>query len=109
MAGHEIYGQDKKYLTLPAAARLLGLSVKTLRREARAGSFPTYVAGGARRRVLLTEVRVWIDSGRSVPSTTNASAHASAVVDSVLAREKDSEAPRDRRSRAIAHDQEPPK
>ena len=98
--------QRPELISIPEASRLLGLSVKILHREARAGSFPTYTAGGTHRRVLLADLRMWIRSTRSVPSTIEASAHAEAVVDSVLAREKDSGTLRDRHRSAIAPGQE---
>ncbi len=41
MGNNERCKRDGDYLTLPAAARALGLSVKVLRRAARAGLFPT--------------------------------------------------------------------
>ena len=56
---------DVLYGTLPEAARRLGVSVKVLRREARAGAFPTYGAGtakGGRRRVRFAEVETWLRS-----------------------------------------------
>ncbi len=97
---------SREYLTLPAAARALGLPVNMLRRAAKAGKFPTYCVGGPRLRVLLSEVRAWIDSGRSIPSTAKASVHAEAVVGSVLARETESETLRDRHCPAISPGQE---
>ena len=54
---------DALYGTLPEAARLFGVSVKALRREAKAGAFPTYGAGtekGGRRRVRFAEVEAWL-------------------------------------------------
>ena len=58
---------DALYGTLPEAARRLGVSVKVLRREAKAGAFPVYTAGtarGGRARVRFAEVEAWLRSTR---------------------------------------------
>ena len=98
-----------EYLTLPDAARALGLSVRVLRRGVRLGLFPIYAPGGSRVRVRLVDVEAYIQSTRAVPPTAKASAHAEAVVDAFIAREKDSRTLRDQRSRAIPHRQGYPK
>ncbi len=105
MAGNEVYPGDREFLTIPDAARLLGISVKTLRREAQVGSFPTYSPGGKRRRVRLVDIIEWVHSTLVAPSTAKASAHAEAVVDAFLAREKATES---RRRRATSHRQDNP-
>ncbi len=87
MVNNEIGERNGELRTLPAAARALGLPVKILRREARAGSFPTYAAGGVRRRVLLAEVQAWVRLTRVEPATEEAVAHADGVVTRVINRE----------------------
>ena len=58
---------DPLYGTLPEAARRFGVSVKVLRREARAGTFAVYGAGterGRRDRVRFAEIEAWLRSTR---------------------------------------------
>ena len=109
MAGSETCGRDQKYYSLPDAARALGLSVRVLRRGARLGWFPIYAPGGSRVRVRLVDVEAYIQSTRAVPPTAKASAHAEAVVDAFIAREKDSKTLRDRRGRATPRPQDNPR
>lgn len=71
-----------EFLTLPGAARLLGLDRRLLYQAARRQRFPVYVIeGSCWPRVRLAEVRRWIESQRVTP-------HATARVDEVLARQK---------------------
>lgn len=69
-------------LTLPAAHRRYGIGLRTLRREASRGSFPTYSVGTSWPRVLRTDLERWIRSTR-----VTATSHATARVEEVLARE----------------------
>ncbi len=98
MAGSEVCGRDRKYYSLPDAARALGLSVKILRRAALNGYFPTYTPEGTRRRVRLEDIQAWIQSTRSQPASEKASVHADGVVTERLQRET-------RKRRASVHEQ----
>lgn len=45
------------YLTIPIAAKVIGVPVSTLRRAVNAGLLPYHTPFSSRRRVLLSEVR----------------------------------------------------
>lgn len=52
------------YLTIPAAAKAIGVPVSTLRRAINAGLLPFHATFSSRRRVLLSEVRTAMASYR---------------------------------------------
>lgn len=54
----------ESYLSIPAAARALGVPVSTLRRAVNAGLLPYHRPFSSRRRVLLSEVRAAMASYR---------------------------------------------
>ena len=76
------YSSAPTYGTLPAAARRFGLGVKSLRRRAAEGCFPTYSGATAWPRVKFAEVEAWL-RGTRVPVTT----HAEVRVREVISRE----------------------
>ena len=63
--------KSRSLLTLPEVHREFGIGLRTLRREAAKGSFPTYSAGTAWPRVRRSEFERWLSSTR-VASTTHA-------------------------------------
>ena len=74
---------DKKVNgTLPKIARVNDVSVRTIRKWAAEGRFPTYKPEGARRLAKYADVEAYIRS-QQVPVTD----HARSRVDEVLARE----------------------
>jgi len=72
-------------LTLPALAREYGINVKTIRREAKRGSFPVYLAGTSWPRVWRRDFERWIRSTRAPVSQ-----HAARRLAEVLERERSS-------------------
>ena len=74
---------ERTYGTLPEASRRFGIGLKTLRRRAAAGAFPTYSGETAWPRVKFSEVEQWLRSTR-VPITV----HASRRVEEIIARER---------------------
>ena len=69
-----------EFVTIPRAAKVLGIGPKLLRKACAAGEINVYNVGWP--RVRLVDVRLWIESQR-VPATP----HAKAVVDAILRRE----------------------
>ncbi len=70
-------------LTIPALAREYGIGVKTIRREAKRGSFPVYWVGTRRPRVRRHEFERWIRS-----TQTPVSRHAARRLEEVPERER---------------------
>ena len=79
----ELDSNPNELLTLPALARKYGIGVKTIRREAKRGSFPVYSVGTCRIRVRRHEFERWIRSTR-----TPVSRHAARRLEEVLEREQ---------------------
>lgn len=52
----------EKYLTIPAAAELLGIPVYALRRAVKKGLVPSYIPFGSRRLVKLSEILAVIEA-----------------------------------------------
>lgn len=55
MIKHQI-GDDRRFFTLPQAAKALGIPVSTMRRAVNAGLIKTHTPFSTRKRVLLSEV-----------------------------------------------------
>ena len=53
-----------EFVTIPQAAKRLGIGVKLLRRRARGGAFPVYRPGTSWPRVRIADVERWVDSTR---------------------------------------------
>lgn len=53
--------QEPRFLTLPEASRLLGLSIDTLRRRIKDGSIPAVLLVG-RYRIREDHLREWVES-----------------------------------------------
>jgi excisionase family DNA binding protein len=70
-----------EFLTLPAAARRIGVGAEQIRRAVREGELSAYAIGGW-RRLRWTEVLAWLE-GRRVRATP----HARARVAELLAQE----------------------
>lgn len=78
---------EPEYATVPRAARVLGLSARTLRRAIASGELAAHAAGTPHRpRVALADVRRWIGSTRVAPSLT-ARALAQSMADRAARRE----------------------
>ncbi len=107
-AGGQMKSMDAKddkdpneLLTIPALAREYGIGEKTIRREAKRGSFPGYLVGTCWPRVRRREFERWIGSTRAPVSR-----HAVRRLEEVLEREQSSGAlgcrpPEGRRKRRI--------
>ncbi len=78
-----VIGDSGQLLTLPALAREYGIGVKTIRREAKRGSFPVYSVGTCRLRVRRHEFERWVRSTRAPVSR-----HAARRLKEVLERER---------------------
>ncbi len=74
-------------LTIPALAREYGIGEKTIRREAKRGSFPGYLVGTCWPRVRRRDFERWIGSTRAPVSR-----HAVRRLEEVLERERSSRA-----------------
>ena len=70
-------------LTIPALAREYGIGEKTIRREAKRGSFPGYLVGTCWPRVRRRDFERWIASTRAPVSR-----HAARRLEEVLERER---------------------
>ena len=55
-------GSSEPFLTLPRAAKELGLPISLLRRAAKSGLLPTHQPFSTRTRVLLSEIRAAIEA-----------------------------------------------
>ncbi len=75
-------------LTIPALAREYGIGEKTIRREAKRGSFPGYLVGTCWPRVRRRDFERWIGSTRAPVSQ-----HAVRRLEEVLERERSRGAP----------------
>ena len=73
-----------EFLTIPALAREYRIGVKTLRREAKRGSFPVYLVGTRWPRVRRIEFERWVRSTRAP-----ASRHAARRLEEVIRSERD--------------------
>lgn len=57
---HLEFGSVEPYITIPQAAKILGIPVSTLRRAVNAGLINTYTPFSTRKRVILSEVEAVI-------------------------------------------------
>jgi hypothetical protein len=74
--------ESTRYLTIPAAAKLLGLSPHLLREQAKREAVPTYSVGSSWPRVRITDIEDWVRSTR-----VRATSHARARVAEIFERE----------------------
>jgi len=77
---------DAELMTVPAAARRLGITAKVLRRSVRSGALPTYTAGGSWPRVRPADLAAFVASTRVAPRE-NARSVAASMTDRANARE----------------------
>jgi len=73
-----------EYGTLREVARRFGIGLKTVRREARWGSFPVYSVGTGWPRAKFSEFEAWLRTTRIRPT-----GHAEKRVAEVVARERE--------------------
>ncbi len=89
-------------LTIPALARAYGIGEKTIRREAKRGSFPRCLVGTCWPRVRRRDFERWIGSTRAPVSR-----HAVRRLEEVLERERSSGALGGRRASRVGGSGEP--